>query len=75
MDIEDLVDEILSKLYSDPLHPDKFTNERIIRADIWSLIETYTDQIESDKVDGLQIALSRAEATIRGLEDTVAELR
>jgi dihydroneopterin aldolase len=74
MEIEDLVDEILEKLYSDPQHPDKYTNTRIVRADIWSLVETYTDQIESDRVERLEVALNKAEAVIRGLEETVAGL-
>ena len=73
MEIEDLVDEILEKLYSDPQHPDKYTNMRIVRADIWSMVETYTDELDAGRIEELEEELAEAESQIKTLEEQLAE--
>lgn len=68
MEIEDLVNEIIERvLHSDPVHSDEFVNERIIRADVWSLIETYTSGIVDARTNELEIQIESLKDDIKGL--------
>ena len=59
MDIETLVDEILARtLHADPVADDPGIDERITRADVWSLIETYTDELVNDRITTLEAELA-----------------
>ena len=62
MDIETLVDEILARtLHADPVADDPGIDERITRADVWSLIETYTDGIVDDRINELEVRIQDLE--------------
>ena len=66
MEIDDLLDLVLEKVHSEPQHADKAVNERIVRADLYSLVEDYTRSYESYRINDLVQALERAEGTING---------
>lgn len=54
MEIETIVDEIIERTrHSDPLDDNAFVNERIMRADVWTLLETYTNNLIDDRIQQL----------------------
>ena len=42
MDQEELVDELIALVFhTEPRDPNAFTNERMVRAEVWDLIDRY----------------------------------
>lgn len=54
MEIEELVNEILLRTrHPESYHDDERVNERLIRAEVWDLIQDYTDEVEARYRGGL----------------------
>ena len=51
MEIEELVDLLMEKTrHSEPQDDRPFVNERMVRSDVWALVESYTETIVDDRI-------------------------
>ena len=73
---EDLVDELVEiAFHSEPSDPNRYINERMKRAEIWDLIETYDNEREREEGELLSDQLEDAEDTIQALRTELLQYR
>jgi hypothetical protein len=73
---EDLVDEIVEiAFHSEPSDPNRYTNERMKRAEIWDLIQTYDKEREKEEGELLSDQLEDAEDTIQAQKTELLRYR
>jgi len=80
METEELVDQIMSAVYHAAiLHPDPVVQERIVKSDLWNILEDFGQslaaEVENDDIAKLEDQLSelQAEHTSVLVELSVAE--
>jgi hypothetical protein len=55
MEIEELVELLMEKTrHSEPQDDRPFVNERMVRSDVWALVESYTETIVDDRIATLE---------------------
>ena len=76
MDISELVDEILERVDGDAVSSDPYTDRRILRSDIWNLIDNYeTDQGKANELAELQHEIETLQKENDELNDEIDSLR